>query len=160
MAVLSNEALSTSTMLTRRPPLKTSCSDAIGTSKILKSPIVWNGRSSFAWISDDQHKKVQTWNPLVVENVWYTVCVDRVGGSVFEYYQCEHYLPASKGNFRIWRRENIHAKFKGSLYRAVIANISHTYSRVLYMSSQNGRPNIGFISNEIDSNKGNKAHLP
>lgn len=48
--------------------------------------------------------------------------------------------------------ENIHAKCKGSLYITVIANISHTYSRVLYMSSQNGRPNIGFISNEIDSN--------
>lgn len=56
--------------------------------------------------------------------------------------------------------EDIHAKFKGSIYRAVIANISHTYSRVLYMSSQNCRPNIGFISNEIDSNKGKKAHLP
>lgn len=58
MSVLSNEALSTSTMLTRRPTLKTSGSDAICTSKILKSPIVWNGGSSFAWISDDQHKKV------------------------------------------------------------------------------------------------------
>lgn len=56
--------------------------------------------------------------------------------------------------------EYIHAKCKGSLYITVIANISHTYSRVLYMSSQNGRPNIGFISNEIDSNKGKKAHLP
>lgn len=56
--------------------------------------------------------------------------------------------------------EYIHAKFKGSLYITVIANISHTYSRVLYMSSQNGRPNIVFICNKIDSNKGNMAHLP
>lgn len=56
--------------------------------------------------------------------------------------------------------EYIHAKCKGSLYIAVIANISHTYSRVPYISSQNGRPNIVFICNKIDSNKGNMAHLP
>lgn len=56
--------------------------------------------------------------------------------------------------------EYIHAKCKGSLYIAVIANISHTYGRVPYTSSQNGRPNIVFICNKIDSNKGNKAHLP
>lgn len=56
--------------------------------------------------------------------------------------------------------EDIHAKFKGSIYRAVIADIGHTYGRVPYTSSQNGRPNIVFICNKIDSNKGNKAHLP
>lgn len=56
--------------------------------------------------------------------------------------------------------EYIHAKFKGSLYIAVIANSSHTQSRVPYTSSQNGRPNIVFFCNKIDSNKGNKAHLP
>lgn len=49
--------------------------------------------------------------------------------------------------------EDIHVKFKGSIYRAVIADISHTYGRVPYTSSQNGRPNIVFICNKIDSNK-------
>lgn len=101
-----------------------------------------------------QHKKVQTWNPLVVENVWYTVCVDRVGGSVSEYYQRDNVIAQYEEGVYI------HAKFKGSLYIAVIANISHTQSRVPYTSSQNGRPNIVFICNKIDSNKGNKAHLP
>lgn len=49
MTELSNEELSTSTIL--RPPLETSGSVAIGTSKICKPPIGWGGGSSFAWLS-------------------------------------------------------------------------------------------------------------